>query len=75
MTEKQLNQNEIYRFNYLIEEKIDKEKFDCTVEYEYNKEKYSKKYAINPTELPPGEELTKLLIYEYIKNNEDLTEE
>jgi len=75
IAEKLLNQNEIYRFNYLIEEKIDKEKFEFTAEYEYNKEKYSKKYAINPTELPPGEELTKLLIYEYIKNNEDLTEE
>ena len=72
----EFNPNEIYRLNYIIEEKIiDKEKLKFTFDFEYNKEKYPYKYTIEPIELTPGEELSKLIIYDYIHNKNDLTDE
>ena len=72
----EFNPNEIYRLNYIIEEKIiDKEKLKLTFDFEYNKEKYPYKYTIEPIELTPGEELSKLIIYDYIHNKNDLTDE
>ena len=41
-------------------------KINFTMEYKQNKEKNSKKYELESNELPTGDELSKLIIYEYI---------
>ena len=74
-TEKNLIPNKIYRYYYVIEDKLPKENIKFTVEYTKNKKKYFKNYEIEPIELPYGEELSKLIIYEYIKNKIDLSKE
>ena len=48
---------------------------DFTVEYKKNKEKYSQNYELEPNELPTGDELSKLIIYEYISKMNNLSEE
>jgi hypothetical protein len=49
-------------------------KINFTMEYKQNKEKNSKKYELESNELPTGDELPKLIIYEYISKN-NLSEE
>ena len=61
-----IKQNKIYRFGYITKQKLDLKQFDFTVEYKLNEKKFKKNYVITPNELPDGDELSKLLIYEYI---------
>ena len=67
--------NKIYRFYYIIEEKSESKKINFKVEYSQDKEKFSKNYELEPNELFSGEELSKLIIYDYISKKSDLSEE
>ena len=48
--------------------------FDFTFKYIQNNNPFLRKYKINPVELPPGEELSKIIIYNYILNKKNLSE-
>ena len=61
-----MKQNKIYRFGYITNEKISQKKINFSMKYKQNKEDIVKKYDIEPIELPPGEELSKLIIYDKI---------
>ena len=67
--------NKIYQFYYITEENSENKKLNFKVEYCKDKEKYSKNYEIQPNELFAGEELSKLIIYNYISKKSDLSEE
>ena len=66
--------NDIFNFNYIIPRKNkDKIKFEIIVEIDGKKgkkEEIKKKYEIVPMEFPEGEELSKLLINNDLKNKE-----
>ena len=67
-SQKIVMQNQINRYYYIIqEEKFDNKKMKFKMEYTQNNEKYSKNYEIEPIELIQGDELSKLIMYEYIK--------
>ena len=70
-----IKENKVYRFSYIAKEELDLKKMDFTVEYKKNKEKYSQNYELEPNELPTGDELSKLIIYEYISKMNNLSEE
>ena len=61
-----MKQNKIYRFGYITKEKIPQKKINFSMKYKQNKEEIVQKYDIEPIELPPGEELSKLIIYDKI---------
>ena len=61
-----MKQNKIYRFGYITKEKIPQKKINFSMKYKQNKEDIVKKYNIEPFELSPGEELSKLIIYDKI---------
>ena len=69
-----MKQNKIYRFGYITKEKISQKKINFSVKYKQNKEDIVKKYDIEPIELPPGEELSKLIIYNKILKNDSKEE-
>ena len=61
-----MKQNKIYRFGYITKEKIPQKKINFSMKYKQNKEEIVQKYDIEPIELSPGEELSKLIIYDKI---------
>lgn len=68
--------NKIYNFKYITKEKInDSKNIDFTIKYILNKNNFLKRYKLSAIELPEGEELFKLNMYDYIKNNENLSPE
>ena len=70
-----MRENEIINFNYIINDKNKKNKIKVNVEYlENDKNEIKKNYEIIPEEVPEGEELSKLIINNYI-NNSDLSNE
>ena len=69
-----MKQNKIYRFGYITKEKISQKKINFSVKYKQNKEDIVKKYDIEPIELPPGEELSKLIIYNKILESDSKEE-
>ena len=69
-------QNQINRYYYIIqEEKLENKKMNFKMEYSQNNEKYSKNYEIEPIELIQGDELSKLIMYEYIKKEKNISKE
>ena len=73
---KEMCYNKFYKFFYITEHKENKEKNIFTMKYKENSKDYIKKYEITEIiELPPGEELSKLIIYKYILTNDKLSEE
>lgn len=69
-------QKKINRYYYIIEEeKLESEKMNFKMEYTQGIEKYSKNYEVEPMELIKGDELSKLIMYEYIKKEKNLSEE
>jgi hypothetical protein len=69
--------NRIYHFGYLnacSEEETNKKKPNFTVKYCYNRE-LSENFELDPIELPEGDELSKLIIYDHILKNDKLSEE
>ena len=70
-----LKENKFYRFNYITKGKLDLKKVNFAVEYKQNGEKISKKYELELNELPIGDELSKLILYDYISKTDNLSEE
>ena len=68
--------NKIYNFNYITKEKIHNPKnIDFVIKYNLNGEDFFRHYKLDALDLPEGEELFKLNLYNYIKNNENLSKE
>ena len=58
-----------YNFDYITKEKIDNKKiFDFVIKYNRNREDFIFHYKLEPIELPSGEDLSKLNIYNCILN-------
>ena len=71
-----LRDNEIINLNYIINNKENNNsKINVEINYLENEEKIEKKYDITPYYLPEGEELSKLIINNYLKNNNLIEEE
>ena len=71
-----LRDNEIINLNYIINSKENNNsKINVEINYLENEEKIEKKYEIIPYYLPEGEELSKLIINNYLKNNNLIEEE
>ena len=66
-----LRDNEIINLNYIINNNKESKnnKINFEINYLDNEEKIEKKYEIIPYYLPEGEELSKLIINNYLKNN------
>ena len=65
-----LRDNEIINLNYIINNKEkNNNKINIEITYLENEEKVGKKYEIIPYYLPEGEELSKLIINNYLKDN------
>ena len=70
-----IKENTIYKFDYIINKKLENKKINVSIKYNKDKESKSQKYELEPFELPVGEELSKLIINKYISNNSSLSEE
>ena len=71
-----LRDNEIINLNYIINNKENNnKKINIEIDYLENEEKVEKKYEIIPYYLPEGEELSKLIINNYLKQCKYLIEE
>ena len=69
-------QNKTYRCYYITEkEKFENKKLNFEMEYTQNNENHQKKYSIETKELIPGDELSKLIIYEYLNKEKNLSPE
>lgn len=73
--QKVMKDNKIYKFGYILKDKSDKKKMEFIVRYTKNKQDIIKKYEMEPIELPSGEELSKLIIYNYILKYRQITKE
>ena len=71
-----LRDNSIINLYYILDNKnkIDKIKINITYKDNDNK-KFEKKYEIIPIEIENGEDLSKLIINNYILNNKDISED
>ena len=75
-TQKIVLQNKINRYYYIIEkEKLENKKLDFKMTYTQNNKNYIKNYTIEPIELIPGEELSKLIMHKYLTKEKDLSNE
>ena len=81
--ENTIKEKEVINFSYIIENKeennINNRKINIEIKYIKSDRNYNEKdkevienYEIIPEELPPGEELSKLIINDYILNNSNL---
>ena len=72
-----LRDNEIINLYYIMNNNKENNNSKINVEINYleNEEKIEKKYDITPYYLPEGEELSKLIINNYLKNNNLIEEE
>ena len=65
-----MRDNETLNLNYIISNnKENNDKINIEMNSLDNGEKIEKKYEVNPNYLPEGEELSKLIINNYLKNN------
>ena len=70
-----IKENNIYKFNYIINKKLEEKKLKFLVKYNKEGENKTQNYELEPIELPSGEELSKLIIHNYLLNNTSLSEE
>ena len=70
-----IKENSIYKFNYIIDKKLEEKKIKFLVKYNKEGEDKTQNYELEPKELPSGDELSKLIISNYILNNSSLSEE
>ena len=70
-----IKENIIYKFNYIINKKLEEKKLKFLVKYNKEGENKTQNYELEPIELPPGEELSKLIIHNYLLNNTSLSED
>ena len=77
-----LKENQIVNMKYIIENKVDIDK-NIKLDFKYKlyntkkqkDEEFKENYEINSEEIQSGEELSKLIINNYLLNNKDLNEE
>ena len=67
--------NKNYYFKYITKEKTDNKTIKFLVKYIIDKENIMRNYQLSSIEIPVGEELSKLIIYNYILNNNNLSKE
>ena len=70
-----MRDNEIINLKYIINNKDKKNLIKIEILYLENGEKTEKKYEIKPEEISEGEELSKMIINNYILNSPDITDE
>ena len=67
--------NQFVYLNYIVDDKESYKKIKTQISYLDNDgNNFKKEYELNPEEIKKGEELSKLIINDYIMNNSDLTE-
>ena len=67
--------NQFVYLNYIVDDKESYTKIKTQINYLDNDgNNFKKEYELNPEEIKKGEELSKLIINDYIMNNSDLTE-
>jgi len=70
-----IKENELFYSNYILDKKESEQYKNINVDIkfiDYNKKEIKKHHMINPIEFPKGEELSKLIIYDYIRHNKNL---
>ena len=70
-----IKENNIYKFNYIINKKLEEKKLKFLVKYNKEGENKTQNYELEPIELPSGEELSKLIIHNYLLNNTSLSKD
>ena len=61
--------NQIINLNYIINDGNNNNKINLEINYLLNNEKIDKKYEMTSIKLPDGEELSKLIINNYLNNS------
>ena len=70
-----IRNNQFVYLNYIVNDKESYTKIKTQINYLDNDgNNFKKEYELNPEEIKKGEELSKLIINNYIMNNSDLTE-
>ena len=70
-----IRNNQFVYLNYIVDDKESYTKIKTQISYLDNDgNNFKKEYELNPEEIKKGEELSKLIINNYIMNNSDLTE-
>lgn len=70
-----IRNNQFVYLNYIVNDKESYTKIKTQISYLDNDgNNFKKEYELNPEEIKKGEELSKLIINNYIMNNSDLTE-
>ena len=71
-----IKENDIFNLYYIINDNNVDNNIRLKMEYKDNNNlNYEKNYEINPEILDKGDDLSKLIIYDYIKNNNNLSQE
>ena len=71
-----IKENELITLNYIIDTKKAENKIEIDLNYlDHDKKKVKNKFYLIPEEIPKGEELSKLIMKDYILKNKELTEQ
>ena len=70
-----MRDNEIINLNYIVNNKDKKDLIKLEIQYLESDKKNKRKYEIKPEEIPEGEELSKLIINNYLNNNSNISNE
>ena len=65
-----MKKNKVYRIGYITKEKLSEKKINFAIKYKENQKDYNQKYQMEPIELQPGEELSKLIMYKNLLNKD-----
>ena len=68
--DKVMKKNKVYRIGYITKEKLTEKKIDFLTKYKENQKEFNQKYQMEPIELQPGEELSKLIMYKNLLNKD-----
>ena len=68
-----IKENDIIKLDYInnFSEEENKKKFNFTVKYNKNQQEFTNNLELECIDLPEGNELSKLIMYQYILKNED----
>ena len=61
--DKVMKKNKVYRIGYITKEKLPEKKINFEIKYKENQKDFNQKCQMEPIELQPGEELSKLIMY------------
>ena len=65
-----MKKNKVYRIGYITKEKLSEKKINFAIKYKENQKDFNQKYQMEPIELQPGEELSKLIMYKNLLNQD-----